>query len=103
MVYVKACERECPQCLLCQEEESMNMQNLAVSAVSSGPYFNSIRNRGTESYACNLVFMLYPATERTRIQCQSSHHNEFHHTPTTISLKVINNSRLHTMVTNSSL
>ena len=57
MVYVKACERECPQCLLCLEE-SMNMQNLAVSAVSSGPYFNSIINSETKSYAGNLVFML---------------------------------------------
>ena len=101
MVYVKACETECPQWLLCQEEESMNMQNLAVSAVSGGPYFNSTVNSGTESYAGNLVFMLYNP-ERTRTQCQFSHHNEFHHKPTTISLKVINNNGLHSMVTNAS-
>ena len=71
MVCVKACERECPQRLLCQEE-SMNMQNLAVSAVSSGPYFNSIVNSGIESYAGNLVFMLYAATIRKEREFSAS-------------------------------
>lgn len=60
------------QWLLCQEEESMNMQNLAVSAVSGGPYFNSTVNSGTESYAGNLVFMLYPATIRKERELSAS-------------------------------
>ena len=68
MVYVKACARECPQWLLCQEE-SMGMQNLAVSAVSNGPYFNSIVNSGTKSYAGNLV---YPATIRKEREFSAS-------------------------------
>ena len=64
MFYVEIFERECPQCLLCQEKESMNKQNLAVSAVSGGQYFNCTVNSGTESYAANIEFMLYPATIR---------------------------------------
>ena len=72
MVYVEICERECPQCLLCQEEESMNKQTLAVSAVSGGQYFNCTVNSGTESYAANIEFMLHPATIRKEQEFSAS-------------------------------
>ena len=50
----------------------MDMQNLALSAVSGGSYFDSIVNIGTKTYVANIAFLLYPATIRKEQEFNAS-------------------------------